>query len=139
MTRHWRVDVWTWVLGLGALGNVANGLWMLADPAGWFFGIPAAVPDSGPLNEHFVRDIGSVYAMLGIGMLWAAVVPAVRVTMMSMVTLFYALHALVHVYDSARGLFPPAHWAIDFPAIYLPAVFVAVLTALLARRAKATA
>ncbi len=44
---------------------------MLADPAGWFVGLPAAVPDSGPLNEHFVRDIGATFTMLGVGMLWA--------------------------------------------------------------------
>ena len=41
------LDGWTIALGLGALGNIANGLWMLADPRGWFHGIPAAVPDFG--------------------------------------------------------------------------------------------
>ncbi len=65
--------------------------------------------------------------------------PAVRVPMLGMVTLFYVLHALVHVFDTLRGLLPPTHWAIDFPGVYAPAVFVAILTSLLARRAEAIA
>ena len=134
MTRRSAVDVWTYVLILGALGNIANGLWMLADPAGWFTGVPAAVPDSGPLNEHFVRDIGSVFTMLGIGMVWAAFAPAVRVALMSMVALFYTLHALVHVFDTLRGLFLPTHWAIDFPAVYFPALLMIGIVCILVRR-----
>ena len=46
----------------------ATALWMLADPAGWYAGLPAAVPDFGPLNEHFVRDIGATFTMLGIAL-----------------------------------------------------------------------
>src|SRR5262245_5683082 len=42
-----RVDRVALVLWLLALGNLANGLWMLADPTGWYGGIPAAVPDTG--------------------------------------------------------------------------------------------
>jgi hypothetical protein len=50
-----------------AILNVANGLRMLAAPAGWFVGIPAAVPDTGPFNAHLVRDLGVVYAVCGVG------------------------------------------------------------------------
>jgi hypothetical protein len=127
------LDGWTIALGLGALGNIANGLWMLADPRGWFHGIPAAVPDFGPLNEHFVRDIGSTFVTLGAALLWAALVPALRVPMLAVVTLFSVLHALVHVVDTVRGLVGPAHWGIDFPAVYLPALLLVTLTAALWR------
>ncbi len=41
-------DGWTIVLGLFALGNLANGIWMLADPVHWYDTLPAAVPDFGP-------------------------------------------------------------------------------------------
>ena len=61
------MNVWTVILALAGLGNLANGLWMLADPVGWYREIPAAVPDFGPLNEHFVRDIGSAFAAQGVG------------------------------------------------------------------------
>ena len=127
-------DPWTWIFLMGALGNLANGLWMLADPAGWYTTLPAAVPDFGPLNEHFVRDIGSTFLMLGLGLLWAAFRPAVRVAVLTLVTVFNGLHALVHVYDTGRGLVGPEHWGIDFPAVYLPTVVLLVLTAALVRR-----
>jgi hypothetical protein len=42
----------------------ANGLAMLYDPAGWY-GVVPGVPDTGPLNAHFVRDIGCTYVVAG--------------------------------------------------------------------------
>ena len=127
-------DPWTWIFLLGAIGHLANGLWMLAAPRHWYITLPAAVPDFGPLNEHFVRDIGSTYTMLGVGLLWATFRPAVRIPVLVLVTLFNGLHALVHVYDTGRGLVGPQHWGIDFPAIYLPAIVLVILTAVLVRR-----
>ncbi len=50
-----------WLYRILAIANIANGLWMLAAPAGWFADLPAAVPDTGPFNAHFVRDLGVVF------------------------------------------------------------------------------
>jgi len=133
-SRSAATDPWTWIFFLSAIGNLANGLWMLADPVSWYTTLPAAVPDFGPLNEHFVRDIGSTFTMLGGGLLWAAYRPAVRVPVLVLVTLFNGLHAIVHVYDTGRGLVGPAHWGIDFPAVYLPTVVLLILTVVLVRR-----
>jgi len=138
-TRPAADDPWTWIFSLSGLGNLANGLWMLADPAHWYATLPAAVPDFGPLNEHFVRDIGATFTMLGLGLLWATVRPAARVPVLVLVTLFNALHALVHVWDTSRGLVGPEHWRIDFPAVYLPTVVLVVLTAMLVRRGEVRA
>lgn len=131
-------DPWKIVFLIAAAGNILNGLWMLADPPGWYHGLPAAVPDFGPLNEHFVRDIGSTFTMLGLLLLWAAFVPRVRMPAMVAVTLFALLHALVHVWDTLRGLVGPAHWAIDFPGVYLPALILVALAFALARSERAS-
>ena len=136
MTRT-RSDGWTIVLALFALGNVANGIWMLADPAGWYTNLPAAVPDTGPLNEHFVRDVGSAFVVMSTGLLVAAFRPALRLPMLLVTSLFYWLHALVHVTDTLAGRLPPAHWAIDFPGVYLPALLLAGVTLAVARSARA--
>lgn len=132
-------DPWTWVFLVSAVGNLANGAWMLADPVGWYHTLPAAVPDFGPLNEHFVRDIGATFTMLGIGCAWATFRAGVRLPVLVLLTLFYGLHALVHVWDTSRGLVGPEHWSIDFPAVYLPSVFLVALTLALARRAEVDA
>jgi hypothetical protein len=124
------------MLGLFALGNLANGVWMLADPGHWYDTLPAGVPDFGPLNEHFVRDIGCAFTLLGMCLGWAAFVPRWRVAACGIVALFYVLHALVHVLDTLRGLVGPEHWAIDLPGVYLPALILVGLTWLVARRSR---
>jgi hypothetical protein len=125
---------WRIVFLLAGLGNVANGAWMLADPYGWYVGLPAAVPDFGPYNEHFVRDIGCTFSTLGVLLLSAAAVPAMGLPALAATTLFSGMHALVHVYDTARGFVAPAHWAIDFPGVYAPTLLLLALTWAYARR-----
>ncbi len=126
-------DPWFWALGIFGVANLANAAWMLADPADWYARLPAAVPATGPLNAHFVRDIGSAFAVMGCALLWAAVRPAVRTPVLAFTALFYVLHALVHVTDTLAGRLPPSHWSIDLPGVYAPAALLLLLTALVAR------
>jgi len=128
------MDGWTIVLGIAAIGNLANGAWMLADPAHWYRTLPAAVPDFGPLNEHFVRDIGCAFFVQGVALAVAAVTPPLRVAACGAVALFYVMHALVHVLDTMRGLVGPEHWRIDASGVYVPAALMVLLTWLVARR-----
>jgi hypothetical protein len=127
-------DSWTIVLGLAALGNLANAAWMLADPVHWYQNLPAAVPDFGPLNEHFVRDIGCAFAVQGLALGAAAFLPRWRVAACGAVALFYVMHAVVHVGDTLRGLVGPEHWRIDLPGVYAPALLMIAVTWLVARR-----
>lgn len=126
-------DGWAIALGIGALGNLANGGWMLLDPVGWYHTLPG-VPGSGPLNEHFVRDVGAVYALMGLALGWGAVRPGLRLPALGAVAAFYVAHALVHVVDTVRGLFPAGQWGIDAIPIYLPAVVLVLAVAALARK-----
>jgi hypothetical protein len=129
-----RTDRWTvllWVLGVV---NVANGVWMLVDPTGWYHGIPAAVPDTGPLNPHFVRDVGGTYLTMGVALVWAGARPTDRLALVSMVLLFHLIHAGAHALDTFAGRLPSAHWAIDFPGVYLPTLVLAAVLPFLGRR-----
>jgi hypothetical protein len=129
------VDGWTIALGLFALSNLANGTWMLVDPVHWYHNLPAGVPDFGPLNEHFVRDIGCIFLMLGAALAAGAVVPAWRLAACGLNAAFYLLHAVVHVIDTMRGLVGPEHWLIDMSGVYIPAAIMTAITVVLARRA----
>ena len=129
MSRGWRI-----VFLLAGLGNLGNGLWMLVDPYGWYINLPAAVPDTGPYNEHFVRDIGCTFSTLGALLLSAAAVPSMGLPALVATAIFSTMHALVHVYDTARGFLAPSHWAIDFPGVYAPTILLIVLTWAYARR-----
>jgi len=122
-------DGWRIALAIAAASNLVNGGWMLADPVGWYHAIPG-VSGSGPLNEHFVRDVGATFTVLGLALARGAAVPAERPLAIGVVAAFYVAHALVHVWDVARGLFPPGQWRLDVLPIHLPAVvMVAALVA----------
>lgn len=125
---------WSIGLYLLAAANLLNGLFMLSDPALWYSDLPAGVPDFGPYNEHFVRDIGAVFLTLAAALAWAARREQYRLPLVAMTALFYLLHAGGHVYDTARGFVEPHHWWLDLPLVYLPALLLAVLTLSLARR-----
>src|SRR5262249_54159232 len=129
MSRADTTDRW-WRWGLGALGaaTLANAAWMLAAPADWYHDLPAAVPDTGPLNPHFVRDVGSPFMLAGVALVWAAFRPALRVPFLALSAVFLVLHALVHVTDTLAGRLPSSHWLVDLPGVYLPAVVVLALT-----------
>jgi hypothetical protein len=124
---------WTVIFALFAAGNLANGLWMLSSPGHWYINLPANVPGTGPLNEHFVRDIGCIFLLIGIVLAVAAFRPRFRLTALLFATGFYAAHALVHVYDSLRGSLPPGQWQYDLVPVYGAGILLVVLTLWLAR------
>lgn len=111
---------------LGVL-NLANGAWMLFAPQSWYLYLPAGVPDTGPLNAHFVRDIGAAFVTMGGASLLAAWRERARRGVLLASATFYGLHALVHVDDIVRGDLTHAHWKIDLPGVFLPALVLAVL------------
>jgi hypothetical protein len=124
---------WKLILGLFALGNLAIGVWMLVDPIHWYHNLPANVPATGPPNEHFIRDVGCVFAIMGFALGIATVRPAYRMATMIGVTAWYVAHGLVHVLDTARGLLPPEQWLVDLPGVYGPALLVIGVTIALRR------
>jgi hypothetical protein len=121
-------DRWPIVLGLFGASNLANGVWMLASPAHWYINLPADVPGSGPLNEHFVRDIGCIFFLLGVALVASIWKRHLRVPAMVAAAAFSAAHALVHVYDQVRGLFTPEHLGFDIGPVYVSTLLLVVLT-----------
>src|SRR5215475_15628613 len=79
----------------------ANGLFMLVDPTTWYAWVPG-VPETGPLNPHFVRDIGCAYLVSGIA-LGGVAFELGSPTAASVGAAFLTLHALVHIADDAAG------------------------------------
>ena len=116
-----RLDGMGWLLLVLGVGSILNALWMLAGPMHWYQELPAAVPDTGPFNPHFVRDIGCAFLAVGVAQLWAAWRPALREPLVGVAALFLVAHALLHVYDTAVGNLPGDHWWLDAPGVYLPA------------------
>jgi hypothetical protein len=115
------------VFALLGLVNLGNGLWMLFAPTSWYYRLPAAVPDTGPLNLHFVRDIGAAFTTIGVAFLAAAPRAERHREVLLGAALFYLLHALIHVTDLASGRLAEAHWTIDLPGVFAPTIVLLVL------------
>ena len=129
-----RLDGFAWLFLILGIAMIANALWMLAGPMHWYQELPAAVPDTGPFNPHFVRDIGCAFLTAGVGLIWAAVSERYRLPLAVMSTAFLGTHGLLHVYDTARGYLGSDHWQLDFAGVYLPAILMITAVARLARR-----
>ena len=114
----------TRILGLLLAATMGgNGIWMFTDPAGWYASIPG-VPDTGPLNHHFVEDIGLAYVTAGLGFAWSTFDGGWKVS--ALATLFIGLHALLHVGETLEG----HHRNVilnELLAVHLPAVLGAWL------------
>ena len=105
------------ILGLAL---AANGAFMLAAPQVWY-GITPGVPDTGPFNPHFVRDIGCAYLLTGGAFLWFGVDARARAAALTG-GVFLTLHALVHLWDAAAGRESLDHLVQDLPAVVAPPV-----------------
>ncbi|MBC8187620.1 MAG: hypothetical protein H8E78_05350, partial [Proteobacteria bacterium] len=76
-------DPWIWIVVFLGVTTFANALWMLAGPMHWYTELPAAVPDTGPFNPHFVRDIGCTFLTTGVALVWAFFSPRFRLPLIT--------------------------------------------------------
>ena len=80
------------VLGLTQL---AIGVWLLVDPDSFV----DAIADFGPADSHFLRDIGTFQAGLGIALLVAAGRPSWRIPVLFAALAQTVLHTINHLFD----------------------------------------
>lgn len=107
------------ILSLFGLFHLVNGLWMLLAPDSWFVTIPG-VTATGPLNYHFVADIGLAFIASGAGFLAGARNgPAAGAFAIAGAT-WPALHALFHLSLWLRHGFPgtPALMASEYIGVF---------------------
>lgn len=102
----------------------ANGVYMFVDPPGWYAAVPG-VPDTGPLNLHFVRDIGIAYFTAGVALAWSALGAGWRAS--ALAALFIGGHSLLHAGETMMG---HHHDVIlnELVAVHLPAVLAIVVS-----------
>ncbi|MBI5256976.1 MAG: hypothetical protein HY855_10790 [Burkholderiales bacterium] len=112
-----------WLL---AGGLAANGLMMLFAPQRWYLAVPG-VELTGPLNLHFVRDIGAAYATAAAGLAWRAARGPAAAPAALAGALFLGLHAAVHLAETLAGVCGWGRFAADVPGVVLPALAAALL------------
>lgn len=112
-------------LGLGVI-LIINGLYMLISPQHWYASIPGVV-DTGNFNLHFIRDIGIIYTLSGIGLIWGARRSDQRLGMWGMAALWLCGHAVFHFWEVMSGVSPLRALGRDFVGVSLPAILTLYL------------
>jgi hypothetical protein len=92
-------------LGLLGLFHLINGLWMIAAPEAWYAAIPG-VAATGPMNHHFIVDIGLAFAASGAGMMMALGTGARAATLALAGAAWPGLHGLFHIWLWVSGGLP---------------------------------
>jgi hypothetical protein len=107
------------VVGLAMAGN---GIAMLLAGPAWYAAVPG-VTQTGPFNQHFVKDIGAAYLTAGAGLAafaWRAT-PLARGTAIAG-AVFLGLHGLIHLAEAVGDADGAMHLARDFAGVLLPPI-----------------
>lgn len=112
------ITVMALVIGLGLF---ANGVFMLVAPETWYWTVPG-VPVRGAFNQHFVRDIGIQYLLMGVAFAYGALNSQHRLLLWWLPTTWLVGHAVFHVLEVAAGLCGPEYLLVDFAGVTLPAL-----------------
>jgi hypothetical protein len=116
-----------------------NGAVMLLAPGWWYPRVPGVL-ETGPLNGHFVRDIGAAYLACALAMGWALKDPARGLGAAAASGGFLTLHAGIHLITPFCGTSLP--WPLllrDFPGVFLPAIISLLVVRSCVRRQKRAA
>ena len=111
------------LLGLAAL---ANGVFMTIAPEAWYWLVPG-VPDRGPFNQHFLRDIGMNYMLIGAAFIYGSMYVKRRLLLWMVPTAWLVSHAIFHVWEVLVGICEPEALIVDFGGVTLPALIAMAL------------
>jgi uncharacterized membrane protein len=113
------------ILGLTQL---VIGAWLVIDPDSFV----DAIAPFGPADHHFLRDLGTFQAGIGIALLAAAGRPAWRVPILFAAFAGSALHTINHLFDIGES---DPDWVgpVDFVAILATGLVLVALAVLAAR------
>ena len=105
---------------------IANGVFMTVSPEPWYWMVPG-VPDRGPFNQHFIRDIGFIYFLMGAAFIYGAVYHENRFQLWLVPVAWLVLHAIFHVWEVVVGICGPESLIEDFAGVTLPALIALAL------------
>jgi hypothetical protein len=100
---------------------------MLLGPNHWYLNMPGRIPDFGPMNEHLVRDLGCVFVLIAVVSLKGAFDRDWRRNALFINQLWFLPHAIIHLFDTLRGLVAIEHLYMDIPLCYTPPILIAVM------------
>jgi hypothetical protein len=106
---HARAESWIRpALAVLAISQIAAGAWEALSPSSFYR--PARI---GPFNDHFIRDLATLYVAYGVALLGAIRRPTWRVPVLALGTVQYLLHFMSHLVDIGKAI--PGGWGRSTP------------------------
>jgi predicted anti-sigma-YlaC factor YlaD len=133
MSSHlprWIVPV-LWIL---AALDIVNGIEMFFFPSAWFFRLVPGVAETGPYNMHLVMDGGTFFLAVGVGLVAAALNPRRNLIAVAIAAVAGVMHSALHLYSHAAGLLSAEHLVTEVLGIYIPALLLIAIAAMLYSR-----
>lgn len=119
-----KISIWTALFF--SVAYLALGSYMIVAPQPWYWAIPG-VPDTGPFNQHFIRDIGINFAVIGAGFGLGALYPRHRIGLWAPAAAWLTGHGLFHIWEVIVGICGPEALARDFVGVTLPGLIAIAL------------
>jgi len=119
------------VLWIMAALDVVNGIEMFFFPSAWFFKLVPGVPETGPYNMHLVMDGGTFFLAVGVGLVFAAMNPRRNAIAVVVAAVAGVMHSALHIYSHAAGLLSTEHLLTEVLGIYIPAILLIAIAAIL--------
>jgi predicted anti-sigma-YlaC factor YlaD len=126
-SRRWIVAA-LWIM---AALDIVNGIEMFFLPSAWFFKLVPGVPETGPYNMHLVMDGGTFFLAVGVGLVAAALNPRRNAIAVVVAAVAGVMHSALHIYSHAAGLLSTEHLVTEVLGIYIPAILLIVISAIL--------
>ena len=129
-------DLPSWIvpiLWIMAAMDLVNGIEMFFFPSSWFFKLVPGVPETGPYNMHLVMDGGTFFLAVGVGLVAAAMNPRRNAIAVAVAAVAGVMHSALHLYSHAAGLLSSEHLVTEILDIYIPAILLVAITAILYR------
>ena len=119
------------ILWIMAALDLVNGIEMFFVPNAWFFKLVPGVPETGPYNMHLVMDGGTFFLAVGVGLVAAAMNPRRNAIAVAVAAVAGVMHSALHLYSHAAGLLSTEHLMTEVVGIYIPALLLIAITAIL--------
>lgn len=129
-----RVPKWIVAIlwALAAL-DIVGGIQMFFFPSAWFFKLVPGVPETGPFNMHLVMDGGTFFLAVGVGLVAAALNPRRNAIAVVVAAIAGVMHSILHLYSHAAGWLSTEHLTAELLGIYIPAIVLIAISAILYR------
>jgi hypothetical protein len=127
------------VLWIIAVMDLVTGIEMFFFPNAWFFKLLPEMPETGPYNMHLVMDGGTFFLAVGVGLAAAALNPHRNAIAIAVAAVAGVMHSALHLYSHAAGLLSTVHLLTDVLGVYIPAILLIAIAAILYGRRDETA